>query len=296
MACLQTLFRARATGKRSKAEWKERKVAMADGSIPTLSGRLKARIEDSVATVEISAPGRRNCIDLAAWKALPPLCAALDARSDVRVVLLRGEGEEAFCAGADIAEFDTERATPEGSRAYEAANVAAFAAVAGLRMPVVALIHGYCFGAGVGLAASADIRLAAEDAVFAVPAARLGVGYPPQALKSLVALMGPEAVKRLFFAAGRLTAQEARAAGLVSEVMPKAGLDARGAALAAEIAAGAPLTIAAVKRAIDAAAGLPGGADAEALQVLADACFASADYAEGRAAFREKRAPIFTGR
>ncbi len=141
--------------------------------------------------------------------------------------------------------------------------------------PVIALIHGFCFGAGVGLAAGADLRIAADDAVFSVPAARLGVGYPPTALRSLVALMGPEPVKRLFFAAGRMTASDALAAGFVGEVCPKAEADRRAATLAAAIAAGAPLTIMAAKRAIDAAAGFAHAPSPAELQALADACFAS---------------------
>lgn len=265
-------------------------------SIDTASPRLLAEIEDAVATVTIHAPERRNCIDIAAWRALPPLFAALDADPDVRVVILRGSGTQAFSTGADIAEFDTERATAEGSRAYEAENVRAFEAVAGSAKPVLALIHGYCLGAGLGLAAACDLRVAADDAVFAVPAARLGVGYPPTALRALVALAGVEAVKRLFFCAERLSAAEARAAGLVGSVEPKAEIDAKAREAALAIAAGAPLTILAAKRAIDAAAGLAPKHTPEALQALADACFQSLDYAEGRAAFKDKRKPIFTGR
>jgi enoyl-CoA hydratase/carnithine racemase len=265
-------------------------------AIETSSPRLRCSVADAAATVEIHAPERRNCIDLSTWRAIPPLFAALDADSDVRVVVLRGAGEAAFSAGADIAEFDTERATADGSRAYEAENVRAFEAVAASARPVIAMIHGFCFGAGVGLAAACDLRLAAEDAVFAVPAARLGVGYPPGALASLVALIGPEATKRLFFAQGRLDARQALAAGLVGEVLRKAALAERVEALSQAIAAGAPLTILAAKRAIDAAAGLPKALPAAELQALADACFASADYAEGRAAFNEKRQPSFKGR
>lgn len=264
-------------------------------AVPTDSPRLQAEVAGAIATVTITAPERRNCIDLAAWKAFPSLMAALDASRDVRVIVLRGSGAEAFSAGADIAEFDTERATAQGSCAYEIANVAAFSAVAGVGKPVVAAIHGFCFGAGVGLAASADIRIASEEAAFAIPAARLGVGYPPAALRALVALMGPEETKRLFFAAGRLTASEARRIGLVGEVVPKAELEARVAELAADIAASAPLTMTAAKRAIDAAAGLGPALPATEIQALADACFASDDYAEGRAAFREKRRPVFRG-
>ena len=265
-------------------------------TIETASPRLRCAVDGAVATVEVHAPERRNCVDLATWRALPPLFAAIDADSDVRTVILRGSGTQAFSTGADIAEFDTERATAEGSRAYEVENVRAFEAVAASAKPVIAMIHGFCFGAGVGLAASCDLRIAADDAVFAVPAALLGVGYPPAALASLVALAGPEAVKRLFFSAGRIDARRALACGLVGEVTPKAELEERVQALAGAIAAGAPMTILAAKRAIDAAAGLPGALAAEALQALADACFASEDYAEGRAAFRDKRKPIFRGR
>ncbi|MGL4240042.1 MAG: enoyl-CoA hydratase-related protein [Beijerinckiaceae bacterium] len=264
-------------------------------AVPTHSARLRAEIAGPVATVTIDAPERRNCVDLAAWRAFPPLFEALGAHDGVRAIVLRGAGTEAFCAGADIAEFDTERATADGSRAYEVANVAAFEAVAAAGKPVIAAIRGYCFGAGVGLAASADIRIATDDALFSIPAARLGVGYPPAALRSLVALMGPEAVKRLFFAAGRLDARQALAAGLVGEVVATDAVEARVAALAAEIAAGAPLTITAAKRAIDAAAGLPQALPEAEIQALADGCFASTDYAEGRAAFREKRKPTFRG-
>lgn len=264
-------------------------------AIETASPRLLAEIEGQVATVTINAPERRNCIDLATWRSFPPLFAVLDRDPDVRVIILRGAGTQAFSTGADIAEFDTERATAEGSRAYEAENVRAFEAVAASAKPVVALIHGFCFGAGVGLAAACDMRIAADDARFAVPAARLGVGYPPTALRSLVALAGPETVKRLFFRADTLDARQAQAAGLIGDIHPKAELDAQVAAAATAIAAGAPMTILAAKRAIDAAAGLA-DLPPQDLQALADACFQSEDYAEGRAAFREKRKPVFKGR
>ncbi|MGL4634837.1 MAG: enoyl-CoA hydratase-related protein [Beijerinckiaceae bacterium] len=265
-------------------------------SIPTASTRLVASIDQAIATVVISAPERRNCIDLATWKAIPPLFEALDADHDVRVIMLRGAGDQAFCAGADIAEFDTERATAAGSRAYEQENVRAFEAVSAVSKPIIAVIHGFCFGAGVGLAAACDLRLAADDATFAIPAAMLGVGYPPKALRSLVALMGPEATKHLFFSAGRLTASQAAAARLVGAVHAKAELEAAAAKLAQAIVSGAPMTITAAKRAIDAAAGLSGGLSSVELQKLADACFASEDYAEGRAAFKDKRKPLFKGR
>jgi enoyl-CoA hydratase/carnithine racemase len=263
--------------------------------LSTLSPRLLASVEGPIATVTLHAPERRNCIDLATWQAIPKLFAEINASKDIRVVILRGAGDEAFCAGADIAEFETLRNTPEGSRAYEVQNVAAFDAVAACRKPV-AMVAGFCFGAGVGLAAACDLRIAASTAQIAVPAARLGVGYPPTAMRTLVALMGPQPVKMLFFSGTRLNAAEAKAAGFFDRVVEPSGLADAVAELAAQIAAGAPLTIDAAKQAIDAAAGLSHAKSAADLQALADACFASEDYAEGRAAFKDKRKPVFFGR
>jgi len=264
--------------------------------VDTLSPRLLAKVQGAVATVTIHAPERGNCIDLATWKALPPLFASLDAEPDIRVIILRGSGSQAFSTGADIAEFDTERATAAGSRAYEAANVAAFDAVAAVGKPVIAMIQGFCFGAGLGLAAACDLRVAAEDSLFAVPAARLGVGYPPTALKTLVSLMGPEPVKLLFYSADRINAARALSVGLVGQLVPKADLETIVSDLAHRISAGAPLTITAAKRAIDAASGVSEAFSAAKLQALADSCFQSDDYAEGRKAFKDKRKPLFTGR
>jgi enoyl-CoA hydratase/carnithine racemase len=264
--------------------------------IETTSKRLLASVSDGIATVTINAPERRNCIDLATWKAIPELFTALDKEPDVRVILLTGKGEQAFSTGADIAEFETERATLQGSRAYEIENVRAFEAVGNVGKPVIAVIHGFCFGAGVGLAAACDLRLASDDAVFAVPAAVLGVGYPPTAIANLVALMGPEPVKHLFFTGQRLDAAKALSVGLVGDVIAKKALNTTAFDLARKIVAGAPLTITAAKKAIDAAAGLPGALPIDKLQALADACFQSEDYAEGRAAFKDKRKPLFMGR
>ncbi|MGL5136482.1 MAG: enoyl-CoA hydratase-related protein [Beijerinckiaceae bacterium] len=262
----------------------------------SISPRLKAARDGAVVTLTLNAPERRNCLDLAAWSAMPALIAAISADAEARVLILRGAGETAFCAGADIAEFETARATPEGSAVYERANVAAFAAVANSALPVIAAINGHCFGAGMGLAAACDIRIAGNDATFAIPAAKLGVGYPPVAMGWLTPLLGPECTKRLFLLAERLDAEGAFEAGFVSEIIATNAVFDHARKLADIIAGHAPMTMLAARRAIDAAAGAPGGLDTTCLQALADACFASADYAEGRAAFRDKRPPRFIGR
>lgn len=264
-------------------------------NLPSPCPRLGVEINGPVARLVIDNPQRRNAIDIAMWRAFPVLLEALAREPDVRVVILTGRGEN-FSAGADISEFSTERATAEGSRAYEQENVRAFEAVTACPLPVIAAIRGFCFGAGAGLALSCDLRLASTDAQFAIPAARLGVAYPPRAFASIVAVIGAARTKELFFTGRRVGAAEANAIGMLNRIVPAENLDAESETLAAAIARGAPMTHTATKRSVDAAAGLPSALPAEAVQALADACFESADYAEGRTAFAEKRDPVFRGR
>jgi enoyl-CoA hydratase/carnithine racemase len=264
--------------------------------LPSDTDRLSVEIDGPVASIAIDNPARRNAFDLAMWKALPGIVRAIEAEPEARVIVLRGAGDLAFASGADIAEFETVRATAEGGRAYERANEAAFQALSQSRLPVLAMIRGFCLGGGLGLAVSCDLRIAAEDAVFGIPAARLGVGYPPASMAGVVAAVGAAAAKDLFFTARRIDAREAQRLGLLSRLVPPRELEAEAYALARTIAANAPLTITAAKRAIDAASGLPGAPGREELARLADACFDSDDYREGRSAFLAKRSPAFRGR
>jgi enoyl-CoA hydratase/carnithine racemase len=264
--------------------------------LPASAEKIGMLVEPPLGWLLIDNPAKRNALDLAMWAAVPDRIAALEADPRVRVVILRGAGGLPFASGADISEFETVRATAEGGRAYEAANEAAFRALAGCAKPVVAMIRGFCLGGGLGLAVSCDLRIAAEGSQFGIPAARLGVGYPPAAMAYVVAAIGTQAAKDLFFTARRIDAREAATLGLVGRVLPDAELEAHVRDLAASIAANAPLTLTAAKRAIDAGAGLPGALDPEALTRLAEACFDSDDYREGRTAFLEKRAPVFRGR
>jgi enoyl-CoA hydratase/carnithine racemase len=265
-------------------------------SLPAPADKIGILVEPPLGWLVIDNPARRNALDLAMWTALPQRIAALEADPRVRVVILRGAGAQPFASGADISEFATVRATAEGGRAYEAANEAAFRALAGCAKPVVAMIRGFCLGGGLGLAVSCDLRLAAQGSQFGIPAGRLGVGYPPSAMAYVVAAVGPQAARDLFFTARRIDADEALALRLVARVLPDAELETQTRDLATTIAANAPLTLTAAKRAIDAAAGLPGALGADGLKRLADACFDSEDYREGRAAFLEKRTPAFKGR
>lgn len=251
-------------------------------------------LEGAVATIAIHNPAKRNAIDLEMWKALPRIVAAMEADERVRVIVLRGEGAGAFASGADISEFETVRADAAGGRLYEAANEAAFRAVAHCAKPVIAMIRGFCLGGGFGLALACDLRVASDTAMFGIPAAKLGVGYPPGAMRLVTAAVGGPAARDLFYTARRIGAAEAERLGVVQRVVPDGELEAAAMALAQEIARNAPLTIRAAKAAIDEALGIAHpGTDPV---VLADACFDSADAVEGRRAFLEKRAPLFTGR
>lgn len=258
--------------------------------------KIRVEIADHVARVSIDNAPKRNAFDYEMWRALPEIMRTLDAAENARVIVLGAATGLSFCSGADISEFSTLRATAEGGRAYEEANLAAFDALAQASKPTIAAIGGFCMGGGVGLAAACDLRIAREDAVFSIPAGRLGVGYPPKAMAYVTSALGAQTAMELFFTARRLSAKEALERGFVARLLPSEGFDDAVASLAVTIAANAPLTLRAAKAAIRAALAGPGAPTSEDCARLAAACFDSADFAEGRAAFLEKREPKFSGK
>ncbi len=265
-------------------------------SLSSPSDKLRVEISEGVARLIIDNGARRNAIDLAMWRAIPPLMAELASRDDVRALIVAGARGLPFCSGADISEFATVRSTSAGAHAYEVANTAAFDAISNLPFPTIAAISGFCMGGGMGLACACDVRIAEAGAVFAIPAARLGVGYPPSAMRYVVAAVGVQRAYELFFTARRLDAQQALAAGLLAHVYAPEAFAGAIDELAAIIARNAPLTLKAAKASIRATAGLPGAPSHDACEALALACFESDDFAEGRTAFLEKRTPVFRGR
>ncbi len=265
-------------------------------TIASPSPKLRVELANGVAALLIDNGSKRNAFDLDMWRALPPLFAAIDAEPEARVVVVSGAPGLPFCSGADISEFSTVRATSAGGRAYEQANVEAFEAISACSKPTVAAIAGFCMGGGMGIASACDLRVAREGTVFGIPAGRLGVGYPPSAMRFVVAAVGAQRAMELFFTARRVSAGEALQIGYLARVFEPESFEGGVDDLAATIAANAPLTLRAAKAAIRAAAQMPGAPAIEACEALAMACFDSADYMEGRAAFLEKRAPKFTGR
>lgn len=261
----------------------------------TPSPSLRLLRTGAIATIVIENTARMNALTAAMWRQMPGIVAEAEGDPAVRVIVLRGEGERAFSAGADISEFETARAGANAIE-YDSLNDAAFTALSGCTKPTIAMIHGFCLGGGLGLALCADIRLADEKAEFAIPAAKLGLGYNARWVRPLLAAISPARAKEMLFTARRFKAAEAFAMGLVNAVIPPAELPAKTSALADEIAANAPLTVRAAKLTIDALVRHPEKPDTSALDAAVDACFDSADYAEGRRAFLEKRKPRFEGR
>jgi enoyl-CoA hydratase len=263
----------------------------------SLTGTEKLLVEVAapIATVIFNNPAKRNALSAEIRAALPGVLAALGRDPDVRVIVVTGAGDQAFVSGADISEFGQQRTSPEARTEFDSTMAAIGRAWASLDKPVIAMIRGFCMGGGLLTALQADIRIAADDAQFGIPAARLGLGYGFGGVTALTSLVGPAWTAEMLFSARRFSAAEALQMGLVNRVVPVPDLRDHVMTLAATIAANAPLTIAAAKAAIREAGRSPERRELARVEAMVEACFRSQDYLEGQQAFAEKRLPAFTG-
>jgi enoyl-CoA hydratase len=260
-----------------------------------MGGRVEVEKDGGIGWVVFDHPERRNAISVEMWQEIPRVAQALAADDAVRVVVLRGAGDVAFVSGADISEFEEKR-TGDAAGSYDQANAQAFRSLTELRKPVLAMIHGFCVGGGVAISLTADLRYAADDAVFAIPAARLGLGYNMGGLEALSHVVGFSAAKEIFFTARRFDAADALRMRLVNQVLPKAELESFVREQAQLIAANAPLTLRSVKQIVGELAKPASDRDLAAVAEGIRTCMESDDYREGMRAFLEKRPPKFSGR
>ncbi len=266
-----------------------------ENCLMTETDKMLARKENGVGIVTFNNPERHNAVSLEMWEATKTILDGYADDNDVRVVVLTGAGGKAFVSGADISKFGSERSTIEAVRAYNVKSDAAYASIADFPKPTIAMIQGYCIGGGLGLATCCDLRICADNSRFAVPAAKLGLGYGYTGLKRLVDIVGPAFAKEIFYTARQFDAKEALAMGLVNRMVPVAELESYVKSITDMISANAPLTIKAVKYTVGEVMREDSKRNLARSAELVEACFASRDYTEGRTAFMEKRKPVFTG-
>ncbi|MCC5979683.1 MAG: enoyl-CoA hydratase/isomerase family protein [Salinarimonas sp.] len=261
-----------------------------------MTEKMLMRKDGAVGWMIFNNPERRNAVSASMWQAIPGILDALEADEAIRVIVLTGTGDKAFVAGADISEFEKNRNSADAAREYGIAADAAQLRMYRCTKPTIAMIRGYCIGGGLGVALNCDMRIAAKSAKFAVPAARLGLGYAAKHIKKLVDVVGTAQAKEIFYTARRYGAEEAYRIGLVNHLVEDGELEAKVAEICASIADNAPLTIHAAKEAIFEINRVDALPDLDRCDQLEKACFDSEDYAEGRRAFMEKRKPVFRGR
>jgi enoyl-CoA hydratase len=250
--------------------------------------------DGAIATVTLNKPERLNALDKGMWRALGEIFARLDADESLRCVIVRGAGEKAFAAGADIAEFATERQDVAQARAYDGAAKGAMDAVAHCRHPVVAMIRGACVGGGLELAAVCDLRICGESSRFGVPVKNLGLVVAYGELKGLIDLVGRAVALEIVLEGRVFGAQEAKEKGLVNRVVPDDKVEEEALATARRIAEGAPLVARwhkkFARRLADPRPLTPEEYDESF------ACFGTEDFRTGYRAFLAKRKPEFRGK
>ena len=259
-------------------------------------GKILKSIIEGVGVVTFNNPEKRNAMSLDMWEGLGSALIELRDDPDVRVVIMVGAGDKAFVSGADISQFEETRHNAEASEEYSKRSAAQRALLADYPKPTIACIRGFCLGGGMQVAMLADIRIAAENSQFGIPAAKLGIAYGYDGLRHLVSLVGPSWARLLMYTGMRIDSAEAGRIGLVDRVVPEAELWSATTDIARTISGNAPLAIQAAKITIAQVLKDPDKRNMAAIKAIGTACMDSEDFREGRQAFMEKRKPQFKGR
>jgi enoyl-CoA hydratase len=260
------------------------------------NGKVLSARANGVGVVVFNQPEKHNAMSVEMWLGLAEILEQFRDDDAVRTVILKGAGMRAFVSGADISQFEQQRSNADAQAAYDEQTSIGRRALARFPKPTIAAIRGYCLGGGLALAMQTDLRIADASSQFGIPAARLGIAYTFDGLRNLVTLVGPAHARMIMYTARRIDAHEAHRIGLINQVVSVDDLQGVVFDLAHTIAENAPLSIAASKIGIDQVVRDADERDMDALARAAALCFDSADYREGRTAFREKRQPQFVGR
>ena len=257
---------------------------------------LRVDKRGAVGWLVFDQPAKKNAISDAMWRAIPPAMEKFDSDPEVRCIVFRGAGTEAFAAGADISEFESVRSDRGAVAQYDDLLDRVLHSIQGSLKPSVAMIYGYCLGGGVEIALACDLRYCGASAQFGVPAARLGLGYNVEGHKRLLETVGHARAREIMFLGRRYGADEALAMGLVQRVLPDGELGRYVDGVIQTLCENAPLAIANTKTVLEEYLKVAGEPDLARMRAAIERCAHSADYIEGRRAFMEKRKPRFTGK
>ncbi len=261
-----------------------------------MTDKMLARKSGHIGTMTFNNPERHNAVSFEMWEKVGAILEDFRADPEIRVVVLTGAGGKAFVSGADISKFGDERGTLEAQNRYNATTERIYTAVSTFPKPTIAMIRGYCIGGGLGLAIACDLRFCTEGSKFALPAAKLGIGYGYLGVQRFVQTIGPARTKDIFFSARQLDTTEALRIGLIDRVVADADLEAVTTQYAETVAGNAPLTVVAVKHITTELQKAESVRDLAGCKKMVEACFTSQDFIEGRTAFMEKRKAQFRGK
>ena len=261
-----------------------------------MTEKMLSRRDGAIGHMIFNQPEKHNAVSLEMWEAAERIMHDFELDSEIRVLVLSGAGGKSFVAGADISEFEKQRGSADAQAHYNARTRAVYRLVENFPKPTIAMIHGYSIGGGLNLACCCDLRVCSDKASFGMPAARLALGYPFEAVQRLTNIVGIANARHLMFSAERIDAEHALRIGLAQKVVPIDQLESTVDTYANEIGGNAPLTVRAMKFISTQVLADPDDRDLVKCDEMVAACFASADFKEGRRAFMEKRKPRFQGR